>query len=36
MALASTGLFALRYPDHPIAATLRDLADSLIDDQPRS
>jgi MinD-like ATPase involved in chromosome partitioning or flagellar assembly len=32
MALASGGLFALRYPDHPIAATLRQVAASLLDE----
>jgi septum site-determining protein MinD len=30
MGLASTGIFALRSPGHPVAATLRDLADSLL------
>lgn len=29
MALASEGIFALRYPDHPIAATLRDIAAAI-------
>ncbi|NTU83381.1 MAG: MinD/ParA family protein [Chloroflexales bacterium] len=29
MALASGGIFALRYPDHPIAATMREVAQSL-------
>ncbi len=29
MALASTGIFALRYPEHPIASTLREIARSL-------
>jgi MinD-like ATPase involved in chromosome partitioning or flagellar assembly len=30
MALASAGIFALRYPDHPIAATLRHVAEALV------
>jgi MinD-like ATPase involved in chromosome partitioning or flagellar assembly len=29
MALASEGIFALRYPDHPIAATLRGIAAAI-------
>jgi septum site-determining protein MinD len=29
MALASGGIFALRYPDHPIAATLRGIARAI-------
>jgi len=30
MALASSGIFALRYPDHPITATLKQLAARLV------
>lgn len=30
MALASEGIFALRHPDHPIAATLRGIAAAII------
>lgn len=30
MALASAGIFAFRYPDHPVAAQLRHVADSLM------
>jgi septum site-determining protein MinD len=30
MALASSGVFSLRYPDHPIAALYRQVADKLI------
>jgi septum site-determining protein MinD len=33
MALASAGIFALRYPEHPIAATMRALAADLMADQ---
>lgn len=34
MALASEGIFALRYPDHPIAVTLRSVAQAIAaDDQ---
>jgi MinD-like ATPase involved in chromosome partitioning or flagellar assembly len=29
MALASAGVFVTRYPDHPITATLRQVADQL-------
>ena len=29
MALASTGLFVLKYPDHPISQTYRELAERL-------
>ena len=30
MALASSGIFALRYPDHPITAMLKDVAAKLV------
>ena len=30
MALASAGIFALRYPDHPVTATLKQLAATLV------
>jgi MinD-like ATPase involved in chromosome partitioning or flagellar assembly len=30
MALASAGIFALRYPDHPVTATLKQLASRLV------
>jgi len=30
MALASTGVFACRYPDHPITLTLKQVADRLV------
>jgi MinD-like ATPase involved in chromosome partitioning or flagellar assembly len=30
MTLASAGIFALRYPNHPITVTLRQIADTLI------
>jgi MinD-like ATPase involved in chromosome partitioning or flagellar assembly len=30
MALASAGIFALRYPDHPVTATLKQLATGLV------
>jgi len=30
MALASTGIFALRYPEHPVAATLKQVAARLV------
>jgi MinD-like ATPase involved in chromosome partitioning or flagellar assembly len=30
MALASEGVFVLRYPNHPITQSLRGLADELI------
>ena len=30
MALASAGIFALRYPDHPLTATLRQVAARLV------
>lgn len=29
MALASSGIFALRYPDHPVAEQLGQVAESL-------
>ncbi len=31
MALASAGIFALRYPDHPVTATLKQLAAKLVE-----
>ena len=31
MALASGGIFALRYPDHPVTAALRQVAATLVD-----
>src|SRR3954453_16931185 len=31
MTLASSGIFALRYPDHPVAKRLRALADRLVE-----
>lgn len=36
MSLASGGLFALRYPEHPIAAAMREIAASLVDAPARS
>jgi MinD-like ATPase involved in chromosome partitioning or flagellar assembly len=30
MDLASAGIFVLRYPDHPITASIRQLADALV------
>jgi MinD-like ATPase involved in chromosome partitioning or flagellar assembly len=36
MALASGGLFALRYPEHPVALTMRAIAASLLDQPARS
>jgi MinD-like ATPase involved in chromosome partitioning or flagellar assembly len=30
MALASAGIFALRYPEHPVTATLKQLAARLV------
>ena len=30
MALASSGIFVLRYPDHPITAMLKDVAGKLM------
>jgi MinD-like ATPase involved in chromosome partitioning or flagellar assembly len=30
MALASSGVFAMRYPDHPIAQSYKQLADRLL------
>jgi MinD-like ATPase involved in chromosome partitioning or flagellar assembly len=30
MALASAGIFALRYPDHPVTAALRSVAEQLV------
>jgi MinD-like ATPase involved in chromosome partitioning or flagellar assembly len=30
MALASTGIFALRYPDHPVTAALQQVAATLV------
>ena len=29
MALASAGIFALRYPDHPVTALLKEVARKL-------
>jgi hypothetical protein len=29
LALASSGIFALRYPDHPVTAGLREVANRL-------
>jgi hypothetical protein len=31
MALASAGIFALRYPDHPITAAFKQVAVTLVD-----
>jgi septum site-determining protein MinD len=31
MALASAGIFALRYPDHAVSATLREMAAGLLE-----
>ena len=36
MSLASGGLFALRFPEHPVAALMRDVAASLLDNSPRN
>jgi hypothetical protein len=30
MDLASTGIFALRYPDHPVTAALKQVAATLV------
>jgi hypothetical protein len=30
MALASTGIFALRYPDHPVTTALKQVAATLV------
>jgi MinD-like ATPase involved in chromosome partitioning or flagellar assembly len=30
MALASAGIFALRYPNHPVSAALKQLAAKLV------
>jgi hypothetical protein len=31
MALASTGIFALRYPKHPVTAALKQVAARLVE-----